>query len=287
MRPKLPVGISTFSTIRTEGYVYVDKTALIHRLVEQGRYYFLSRPRRFGKSLLVDTLKELFEGNEALFQGLAVQPVWDWSKKHPVIHVTFNDGVHNDRQRLEQRIRVQLLDNALRLHIELPEVDDNALLFQRLLEKAAEHYQQPAVVLIDEYDKPIIDQILDPARADELRSSLKNLYSVLKGRDSLICFVLLTGVSKFSQVSLFSGLNTLEDITIHADYSSLCGYTQTELEYSFATYLDDVDLEQMRLWYNGYNWLGETVYNPFDVLLFLKDKLYRSYWFSTAPPRPF
>lgn len=283
MPSKLPVGISTFSTIRSEGYVYVDKTALIHQLVDQGRYYFLSRPRRFGKSLLVDTLKELFEGHQALFQGLAVQPLWDWSRKHPVIHITFNDGVHTNVEQLNLIIRHQLEKNAQRLGVELKQ----GLIthqFEQLIEAAVEQHRQAAVVLIDEYDKPIIDQILNRERAAELRDCLKNLYSVLKGRDSLIRFVLLTGVSKFSQVSLFSGLNTLEDITLRPDYSSLCGYTQTELEHSFSAYLEEVDLNKMRLWYNGYNWLGESVYNPFDVLLFLQDGLYRSYWFSTATP---
>lgn len=284
MRPKLPVGISTFSTIRTEGYVYVDKTALIRQLVEQGRYYFLSRPRRFGKSLLVDTLKELFEGNENLFQGLAIHPHWIWDKKHPVIHITFNDGVYTDRETLDQGIRIQLLDNARRLQVELPQVTENTLLFQRLLENVVARYGQQVVVLIDEYDKPIMDQILDREKIIQLREGLKSFYSLLKGRDRLIRFVLLTGVSKFSQVSLFSGLNNLEDITIKAQYSSLCGYTQIELEQYFVDYLEGIDKEKVRQWYNGYHWLGETVYNPFDVLLFLKDRLYRSYWFSTATP---
>jgi hypothetical protein len=152
------------------------------------------------------------------------------------------------------------------------------------LEDSVKIYGQPAVVLVDEYDKPMNDQIDHPERATELRDGLKNLYSVLKGRDTLLRFVLLTGVSKFSQVSLFSGLNNLQDITLRASYSSLCGYTQTELESSFADHLPGVDLEQMRRWYNGYNWLGESVYNPFDVMLFLQEKLYRSYWFATATP---
>ncbi|WMP18036.1 ATP-binding protein [Thiothrix lacustris] len=281
---KLPIGISTLSSILDGDCIYVDKTALIAQLVNDGRYYFLSRPRRFGKSLLVDTLKELFEGNEALFRGLHIHPHWDWMQEHPVIHISFNDGVYTDRAQLEQRITGQLQDNAAHLQIELPESNDNALLFARLLERAVAHHGQPAVVLIDEYDKPMNDQIDHPERAIELRDGLKNLYSVLKGRDTLLRFVLLTGVSKFSQVSLFSGLNNLQDITLRSTYSSLCGYTQVELEQNFADYLPGVNLEQMRRWYNGYNWLGESVYNPFDVLLFLQEKLYRSHWFATATP---
>lgn len=283
MQNKLPIGISTFSTIRTEGYIYVDKTALIQQLIEQGRYYFLSRPRRFGKSLLVDTLKELFEGNEALFHGLAVHPSWDWSKRHPVIHISFNDGVHTDREQLDRSIRHQLEKNAIKLGVSLkPGMITQQ--FEQLIEEAAVSFGQPAVVLIDEYDKPIIDQIQDKAQAAELRDGLKNLYSVLKGRDQFIRFVLLTGVSKFSQVSLFSGLNTLNDITVSRPYSALCGYTQTELDNSFDSYLEGIDKQKMRHWYNGYRWLGESVYNPYDVMLFLQDKTYRSYWFATATP---
>jgi hypothetical protein len=154
-----------------------------------------------------------------------------------------------------------------------------------LIEDSVQAYSQPAVVLIDAYDKPILDQILDSKRAAELRDGLKNLYSVLKGRDSLLHFSLLTGVSKFSQVSLFSGLNNLNDITLDTRYSALCGYTHTDLAQHFATHLHNVDITQVQKWYNGYNWLGESVYNPFDILLFIdKGKQFRSYWFETATP---
>ena len=282
---QLPIGISSFSEIRNKDYLYVDKTALIEQLVTSGRYYFLSRPRRFGKSLLVDTLKELFEGNEVLFRGLHLHPHWDWSKKHPVINISFYDCVYTSREQLEQRITQQLLDNAHRLNIILPDGNDNALLFARLIEQAHKSFGESVVVLIDEYDKPILDQILDSKRAAELRDGLKNLYSVLKGRDSLLHFSLLTGVSKFSQVSLFSGLNNLNDVTLDKRYSTLCGYTHADLTQHFATHLHNVDIAQVQKWYNGYNWLGESVYNPFDILLFIdKGKQFRSYWFETATP---
>ena len=281
---KLPIGISSFSEIRNKDYLYVDKTALIEQLVTSGRYYFLSRPRRFGKSLLVDTLKELFEGNEVLFRGLHLHSHWDWSKKHPVINISFNDGVYTSREQLEQRITQQLFDNAQRMSLILPDSNDNALLFARLIEQAHKSFGQSVVVLIDEYDKPLNDQIDNLELAATLRDGLKNLYSILKGRDTLLRLVLLTGVSKFSQVSLFSGLNNLQDITLHATYSDLCGYTQAELEHYFADYLTDVNLTTMREWYNGYNWLGTSVYNPFDVMLFLQEKRYRSFWFSTGTP---
>ncbi len=281
---KLPIGISSFSEIRKGDYVYVDKTALIEQLVTSGRYYFLSRPRRFGKSLLVDTLKELFEGNEVLFRGLHLHSHWDWSRKHPVINISFNDGVHTDRTQLDTLIIGQLKKNAERLGVKLQEGLISQQ-FAQLIEDSVQAYSQPAVVLIDEYDKPILDQILDSKRAAELRDGLKNLYSVLKGRDSLLHFSLLTGVSKFSQVSLFSGLNNLNDITLDTRYSALCGYTHTDLAQHFATHLHNVDITQVQKWYNGYNWLGESVYNPFDILLFIdKGKQFRSYWFETATP---
>ena len=281
---KLPIGISSFSEIRKGDYVYVDKTALIEQLVTSGRYYFLSRPRRFGKSLLVDTLKELFEGNEVLFRGLHLHSHWDWSRKHPVINISFNDGVHTDRTQLDTLIIGQLKKNAERLGVKLQEGLISQQ-FAQLIEDSVQAYSQPAVVLIDEYDKPILDQILDSKRAAELRDGLKNLYSVLKGRDSLLHFSLLTGVSKFSQVSLFSGLNNLNDITLDTRYSALCGYTHTDLAQHFATHLHHVDIAQVQKWYNGYNWLGESVYNPFDILLFIdKGKQFRSYWFETATP---
>jgi hypothetical protein len=280
---KLPIGISTLSSIINGGCVYVDKTALIAQLVNSGTYYFLSRPRRFGKSLLVDTLKELFEGNEPLFQGLAIHPQWDWTKKHPVIHITFNDGVHTDRAQLDTLIVGQLKKNAERLGLKLQEGLISQQ-FAQLIEDSVQAHAQPAVVLIDEYDKPILDQILDKERAAELRDGLKNLYSVLKGRDALLRFVLLTGVSKFSQVSLFSGLNNLWDITLSRDFATLCGYTQTELEQQFADHLPGIDKTKMKEWYNGYSWQGETVYNPFDALLFLQERQYRNYWFATGTP---
>lgn len=285
MMQKLPIGISSFSEIRKADYVYVDKTALIERLVANGRYYFLSRPRRFGKSLLVDTLKSLFEGDEALFRGLAIHSRWDWKNPYPVINMTFNDGVYSNHEQLEQRIQQQLQQQAQRLNITLPSSNDSAFLFAYLIEQVKQTHQQAVVVLIDEYDKPILDQIHHAEQAVALRDGLKNLYSVLKGRDALLRFVLLTGVSKFSHVSLFSGLNNLNDITLDSRYSALCGYTQQDLEQHFDTHLGDANKTQIRQWYNGYNWLGESVYNPFDILLFIDKGLqFRSYWFETATP---
>ena len=286
-RKKLPIGIQTFREIREDNCYYVDKTGMAVDLVQTGKAYFLSRPRRFGKSLFLDTLKELFEGHRALFTGLAAEPVWDWSKKFPVIRVSFSDGVLQSRAELDQRIHDLLRINRERLGLSLPPglpETDLAGCFADLIRQAHQTSGQRAVVLIDEYDKPILDNITDPAIATEMREGLKNLYSVLKGSDEHLKFVFLTGVSKFSKVSLFSGLNNLTDITLDAPYSALCGYTDADVDTVFAPELPGLDRQQIRDWYNGYNWLGTSVYNPFDLLLLFRSREFRPYWFETGTP---
>lgn len=282
-RRKLPIGIQTFREIIEEGYYYVDKTGFALDLVEQGKYYFLSRPRRFGKSLLLDTLKDLFEGHQALFTGLAAKTRWDWTKKYPVIRVSFSDGVLQNRAELDQRISEILIDNQKRLGVSCTHESLGGQLSELIALVHAKTGQR-AVVLIDEYDKPILDNITNSAVALEMREGLKNIYSVLKGSDEHLKFVFLTGVSKFSKVSLFSGLNNLTDITLDARYSALCGYTDADVDTVFAPELDGLDREQIRQWYNGYNWLGTSVYNPFDLLLLFRSREFRPYWFETGTP---
>lgn len=282
---KLPIGISVLSNIIDGGYVYVDKTAHVRQLAESGKYYFLSRPRRFGKSLLVDTLHQLFARNESLFRGLHIHPHWDWSVQYPVINISFAEGTLKSRAELDRRIRHILAFNQQQLGITCTDMNDVASCFSELIRAAKEKYGQGVVILIDEYDKPILDNITEQAVVDEMRDGLKNLYSVIKGQDAHLRFALLTGVSKFSKVSIFSGLNNLEDITLDARYSALCGYTQTELELHFNEHLHGADRQEVKEWYNGYNWLGESVYNPFDILLFIaKGKQFRNYWFDTGTP---
>jgi hypothetical protein len=282
---KLPIGMSTLKDMLEGNYVYVDKTAYVQRLVESSQYYFLSRPRRFGKSLLLDTLRQLFSANEAVFQGLHIHSQWDWSVAYPVIHISFGSGVMQTRADLDQRIRYLLADNHQRLGLDDNKKMDITGHFGSLIQQAQAKYQQPVVILIDEYDKPILDNITDPTLAAEMRQGLKNLYSAIKDNDAFIRFVFITGVSKFSKVSIFSGLNNLEDITLDENYSAICGYTQTELEDSFAEHLIGVDLSLVKQWYNGYSWLGEAVYNPFDILLFFsKGQSFRPYWFETGTP---
>ncbi len=280
---KLPIGIQTFREIREEGYCYVDKTPLVARMADEGKYYFLSRPRRFGKSLLVSTLAAAFAGQREWFAGLHLENHWDWSRRSPVIVLDFGEGILDSRQRLDQRTR-RMLDiqaEAADLRLEQAEASDR---LEELILKLHAATGERVVVLVDEYDKPILDHLHLPEQALALREGLRNLYSVLKTQDARLRFVLLTGVSKFSKVSLFSGLNNLEDLTLDERFATVCGYTQGELETTFAEWLDGVDVPEVRRWYNGYNFLGEPVYNPFDVLLYLRNREFRSYWFETGTP---
>jgi hypothetical protein len=283
-RRKLPIGIQTLRRMREEGAYYVDKTPYAVRLAEQGSYYFLSRPRRFGKSLFVDTLAELFAGNRVLFDGLYAEQHWDWSRRYPVIRLSFAEGRLDSRAALEESIADQLARNARRLQLPPPGPRASHLALSHLIEDAARHHGAGAVVLVDEYDKPILDNLSDPDVARAMREGLRNLYSVLKAQDAHLRFVFLTGVSKFSKVSIFSGLNHLRDITVSAEYSAICGYTDADLDAVFAAELQGLDRDEIRRWYNGYGWLGERVYNPFDVLLLLQERQFRPWWFETGTP---
>ncbi len=282
----LPLGINSLSMLRESDCIYVDKTRYIHALTRIPGRYFLSRPRRFGKSLFVDTLKELFEGNQRLFQGLYIHDQWDWSRRFPVIVIDFAAGAVRSRAELDVRIISLLRANAVRLGLHLAEDEDIAGQLSGLIVRAVKQYGQRAVVLVDEYDKPILDNIDNPAMAGEIREGLKNLYSVLKAQDANLQFVFMTGVSKFSKVSLFSGINQLRDITLSEAYSSVCGYTQQELVNCFGEHLAGADWDSIKHWYNGYNWTGqETVYNPYDILLFISEgQRFRNYWFETGSP---
>jgi hypothetical protein len=282
---KLPIGISSLSKIIQEGYVYVDKTRYVYELVNTGVYYFLSRPRRFGKSLFVDTLKEAFEGNKELFKGLWLYDHWDWEKRYPVIHISFGSGVLRNKAELDRRIVDLLYQNQERLGINCRDTTDVASCFGELIRKAKAGRDTSVVILIDEYDKPILDNITDIETAREMREGLKNLYSVMKDHDSYIKFVFLTGVSKFSKVSIFSGLNNLNDITIDSTYSSICGYTEEELIKHFKEHLIGKDISAIRQWYDGYSWTGaERVYNPFSILNYLQKGVFRNYWFESGTP---
>ncbi len=251
--------------------------------MNEGKFYFLSRPRRFGKSLLIDTIAEAFLGNKELFTGLHLENNWDWEQKYPVIKIDFAQGILTSRQQLETNILEMLHISARHSGVSL-KMKETHLAFSELIRELHHKTGRQVVVLVDEYDKPILDNITDPNTAQELRDGLLNFYSVLKAQGAHLRFVMLAGVSKFSKVSLFSDLNNLKDITLDKRYGAICGYTQQELETVFHEYLDDIDLGQVQKWYNGYNFLAEPVYNPFDVLLYLDTRQFKPYWFETGTP---
>ncbi len=281
----LPLSLNTLGKLLHGNCIYVDKTEMAWQLIRQAGAFFLSRPRRFGKSLFVDTLKEIFEGNKALFKGLFIHDKWDWNQVYPVILIDFATGVLQSRGDLDQRIRKILKLNQERLRVSCSADNDIPGLLEDLILNCYKKYGKRVVVLVDEYDKPILDNIENPETAAQMREGLKNLYSVLKGQDAHLQFVFMTGVSKFSKVSLFSGVNQLRDITLSSGFATICGYTHDDLKSHFAEHLYGVDLEKVRQWYNGYQWRGETVYNPFDILLFISEScLYRNYWFETGNP---
>ena len=282
---KLPIGIQTFSDIRKDDYVYVDKTDIAFNLIDSYRYVFLSRPRRFGKSLFLDTLRNIFQGNKEYFKGLAIEDKWDWEVSYPVININFAKGKIESRTQLDETIIRTLKNNQETLGIECEEKDSVAGCFEELIRKSYQKYNQKVVILVDEYDKPILDNIENTKLAEDIRDGLVNLYSVIKGSDEFIKFAFLTGVSKFTKTSLFSGLNNLVDISLDEDYGDICGYTQNDIETTFKPYLEGVDMKELKSWYNGYNFLGSDMYNPFDILLFISKKhKYSNYWFETGTP---
>ena len=283
-RLKLPIGIQTYREIREEGHYYADKTPHIKRMIDLGKHYFLSRPRRFGKSLLLDTIKELFEGSEALFRGLDIHELWDWQRRHPVVRLSFGSGDFSSRERLELAT-LALIDDLAREHNVSPRHDPPEARLREVIRTLHERSGERVAVLIDEYDKPILDVIGEPEVARANRNFLSGLYAVIKDCDAHIRFTLLTGVSKFSKVNLFSGLNNLMDITLDPRFATICGYTEADLDTVFAPELEGLDRAQVRAWYNGYRWAGgERVYNPYDILLLFDRREYRAWWFETGTP---
>lgn len=290
---KYPIGIQTFETIRNDGYVYADKTRYIHDIVSKGQYYFLSRPRRFGKSLLISTIEALFKGRRELFRGLAIDSLdWDWESRE-VLHFDLNIRNYKEPDSLRS-----VLDAHLKkwetLYDILPDTDILVDRFAAVIRKAYHISGKRVVILVDEYDKPIIGTISDKKLQDEHRNLLQSFYSVLKSLDPYIRFGFLTGVSKFSKVSIFSGLNNLEDISLQPQYNAICGITEKELSAYFQTSMEDmarseeVGIEeihdQLKANYDGYHFANtdEDVYNPFSLLNTFKSKMFGSYWLATG-----
>ena len=286
---RLPVGIHTFHEIRESGCYYVDKTGFAGRLIAEGKCFFLSRPQRFGKSVFIDTLKELLEGNEKLFEGLAVHSGWDWSTRYPVVRLDFSGGCFNDREDLRADLLAQMeaLETEAGVHEEgaRSEAVYLSIRFNRLITELHRRTGRRVAVLVDAYDKPVLDTLRTPEVAKANRDLLIGVYTTVKSADAHIKFAFFTGMSKFYTGNMFSGLNNLLDITRNPDYSAVCGFTEKELDAVFATELEGLDRQMVREWYNGYGWLGdEKVYNPYDVLQLLRHREFDNYWFKTGSP---
>ena len=280
----LPIGIQSFREIREGDFYYVDKTGYALRMVGEGKHYFLSRPRRFGKSLFLDTLKEPFEGSRELFAGLDAWDAWDWSVRYPVVRLDFSGVNAKHPGDLDEDLLEQLDAIESGAGIE-PRHGTARGRFRHLLRTLHHRCGRRVAVLVDEYDKPILDALEEPGIATNNRNYLRGLYATIKSCDAHVRFCFLTGVSKFSKVSLFSGLNNLIDITLEPAFSSICGYTENDLDTVFAPELPGLDRERIRDWYNGYCWGGEErVYNPFDVLLLLRKREFQAWWFETGTP---
>jgi hypothetical protein len=291
---KYPLGIQTFSEIREENYLYLDKTALIHDLINFGKVYFLSRPRRFGKSLLISTLEALFSGKKALFDGLAIsQTDYDFAT-YPVVTIEFSSDEFSDAESLREHIDDAVSDIAALYGITLSKTKYNKR-FAELVVQLHHKTGKKVVLLIDEYDKPLLNNLKKPALA-EIKEVISAFYAGAKSLDKHLKFVLITGVSKFAKVSVFSGMNNITDISLDERYATLCGITQAELESQFdepITQLalrDEMSKSQMlakiKHWYNGYYFEENaiSVYNPYSLLsLFYKEK-FNNYWFTTATP---
>jgi hypothetical protein len=305
MKQKLPIGIQDFVSIREDGFVYLDKTKQIYELItNSGKTFFLSRPRRFGKSLLCSTLAAVFEGRRELFQAIAGQGAlsidhldWEW-KEYPVIRLDLNPGDYSNGIRiLNNQINLTLALYEKKYQICFDYKDDIAVRLRNLIIELYEKQREKVVVIIDEYDKPLLATIDNPKLHKEIRDAIKGFYGVLKSCDEYLKFVFLTGVTKFSQVSVFSELNNLTDISLNPTYSDLCGITQEELETIFEpeiahiTQENDLDrqeyLDNLKRFYNGYRFSRkpQTVYNPFSLLNHFYDEgQFETYWFATGTP---
>ena len=295
MNRKYPIGIQSFENIRKEGYLYVDKTALVYQLVQTGKYYFLSRPRRFGKSLLLSTLQAYYEGKKELFEGLAMASLEkDW-KTYPVLHLDLNAQRYDSVDSLTSILNDTLCEWE-RLYGTQESETTLSLRFKGVIQRAAEKTGRNVVVLIDEYDKPMLQAIHNKELQSSYRNILKAFYGVLKSKDAYLQFALLTGVTKFSKVSVFSDLNNLMDISMDNRYATICGITEQELVTDLGEYIRDLSetlqmsyedlLRELQERYDGYHFVenSEGLYNPFSLLNTFARKKLGNYWFETGTP---
>ena len=292
---KYPIGIQNFEDLRRNGYKYVDKTNFVYKLTDEGKYYFLSRPRRFGKSLFLSTLEAYFQGKKELFEGLAIYDLETEWKKYPIFHIDLNTANFREKDSLYNVLNDYLTGWEDKYGTRDSEVT-LPLRFKGVIARAAEKEGCGVVILIDEYDKPILQTLRDPELQAEHRAQLKAFYSVLKTQDRYIKFAFLTGVTKFGKVSVFSDLNNLTDISMDYRYVNICGTTEEELKSYFKEGISELasangdseseTIDKLRMRYGGYHFEknSEGIYNPFSVLNTLAKHRYKNYWFETGTP---
>ncbi|MDR0912017.1 MAG: ATP-binding protein [Methanobrevibacter sp.] len=288
----LPVGTQTFSIIRENDYLYVDKTKYILQMIKDGRINFLSRPRRFGKSLLVSTLEELYKGNKKLFEGLYIYDKWNWDETYPVIKLDLSKVKNINSIELEKRLKEIIYNAGQKYSIELNNETSQGM-FDSLILELYQKFNKRVVILIDEYDTPLNDNLEDIEIFKDNRRALQELYGLLKSNDEYIQFIFITGVSKIASTSIFSKLNSPSDLTLDDEFAIICGYTEDELEnylhehIEYLAKLKSCSYKHMKNkiieWYDGYSWDGkQKLFNPYSVMSMLKTKKFREYWFSTG-----
>ena len=292
---RLPVGIQTFSNIIEGDMLYIDKTEYIWNMIHLSKYIFLSRPRRFGKSLLVSTLHAYFEGRKALFKGLFIESVEKEWVQYPVLRFSMASGKHMEKDQLERYLLFMLAENERRFGITSDSIDPNVRL-RNLITSIYEKTGKKVVILIDEYDAPLLDVVHEDKTLPMLRNVMRNFYSPLKDSDPYLHFVFLTGITKFSQLSIFSELNNLKNISMRPDYAGVCGITEEEMVTAMTDYLDDFAeaqqttregaVEGLKRQYDGYHftWPSPDIFNPFSLLNAFQDRDYTNYWFSSGTP---
>ncbi|HOX65829.1 MAG TPA: AAA family ATPase, partial [Thermotogota bacterium] len=290
---KLPTGIQDYKYLREYDYIYVDKTKYLFDMINRGKVYFLSRPRRFGKSLTLSTLKYLFLGEKELFKHTWIENRWDW-KAYPVVHISLTETDTSTPETLQESLLNLLEDTYKTFGLTL----DSRLLkvaFRRFFSSVYEKTGERLVLLIDEYDKPILDHLHEPEIAQKHRDLLRTFYSTIKDADPYLRFVLMTGITKFTKAGVFSTLNNLDDISYTERYATMLGYTQEELEQDFREYIEEgirltgrsreEYLEEIRRYYNGFSFDGKAfVYNPFSILGYFRNYRFKNYWFETGSP---
>ena len=302
---KLPLGVQSFEKLRREGYLYIDKTSFLWRLVQVSSPYFLSRPRRFGKSLFLSTLAAYFRGQKELFKDLYLEKAEEeqaaqenrspW-QAYPVLYLDFNTENYNDEKRMYTILHTHLVQWEKQYGADASEQTFSSR-FKGIIQRAYQKTGKQVVILVDEYDKPLLQTMgVNEALNEKYRNELKAFYSVIKTCDEYIRFAFLTGVTKFSKISIFSDLNNLRDISMEEDYAGLCGITQTELETNFQPDIQTLAIRQnidypqalaaLKQWYDGYLFhpAGEGMYNPYSLLSAFAKKEIKSYWFSTGTP---